>query len=67
VTNAVLHGGGCVVLGLHAHEGNVTMSVADGSAVVPRRYDDAGLPDREGAAGHRHHRRPRRTVGRAGP
>lgn len=44
VSNAVRHGGGCVSLELRAHEAQVTLSVADGSAVVPRRADpdDAG-------------------------
>ena len=44
VTNAVLHGGGCVELRVQAHEGGVRLSVADGSSVVPRRRepDDGG-------------------------
>lgn len=36
VTNAVQHGGGCLDLSLQAHEELVTVSVADGSPVVPR-------------------------------
>lgn len=39
VSNAVKHGGGCLELGLEAHEGTVTVGAADGSAVVPRRGD----------------------------
>lgn len=44
VTNAVRHGGGCVALALESHDERVTVSVADGSSVVPRRRapDDAG-------------------------
>ena len=37
VTNAVLHGGGCLEVAVQAHEGTVTISAADGSSVVPRR------------------------------
>ena len=37
VTNAVLHGGGCLEVGIQAHEGTVTISAADGSSIVPRR------------------------------
>ena len=37
VTNAVLHGGGCLEVGVQAHEGTITISAADGSSVVPRR------------------------------
>ncbi|BCJ46374.1 hypothetical protein GCM10010168_60130 [Actinoplanes ianthinogenes] len=47
VTNAVRHGGGCLALAVEAHEGRVVVSVADGSAVVPRRRD----PDDEGGRG----------------
>jgi anti-sigma regulatory factor (Ser/Thr protein kinase) len=46
VANAVRHGGGCVSLDLQAHDGQVVIGVADGSAVVPRRRDpsdDGGL------------------------
>jgi anti-sigma regulatory factor (Ser/Thr protein kinase) len=39
VANAVRHGGGCVSLDLHAHDGQVIVGAADGSAVVPRRRD----------------------------
>jgi anti-sigma regulatory factor (Ser/Thr protein kinase) len=44
VTNAVRYGGGCVALQLESHDERVIVSVADGSAVVPRRRapDDAG-------------------------
>lgn len=35
VTNAVRHGGGQIVLDLEAHGPQVTISVADGSSVVP--------------------------------
>ena len=35
VVNAVRHGGGCLAVDLHAHDGDVTVSVADGSPVVP--------------------------------
>jgi anti-sigma regulatory factor (Ser/Thr protein kinase) len=37
VSNAVVHGGGCLSLELLAHDGGVTVAVADGSAVLPRR------------------------------
>ena len=37
VTNAVLHGGGCLEVGVQAHEGTITISAADGSSIVPRR------------------------------
>ena len=47
VTNAVVHGGGCVELRVEAHERQVRISVADGSAVIPRRRD----PDRRGGRG----------------
>ncbi|WP_430786181.1 ATP-binding protein [Actinoplanes sp. G11-F43] len=47
VTNAVRHGGGCIELQLEAHGGRVTVSVADGSSVVPRRRD----PDGDGGRG----------------
>ncbi|WP_433833927.1 ATP-binding protein [Actinoplanes sp. CA-015351] len=47
VSNAVRHGGGCLELQLEAHDGRVVVSVADGSAVVPRRRD----PDDEGGRG----------------
>jgi anti-sigma regulatory factor (Ser/Thr protein kinase) len=49
VTNAVLHGGGCVELNLAAHDERVVIAVADGSAVVPRRRD----PDQAGGRGLR--------------
>jgi anti-sigma regulatory factor (Ser/Thr protein kinase) len=39
VTNAVKHGGGCLEVQVVAHDRDVTVSVADGSAVVPRRRD----------------------------
>lgn len=48
VSNAVRHGGGCVSLELRAHEAQVTISVADGSAVAPRHRAD---PDDEGGRG----------------
>lgn len=64
VANAVRHGGGCLSLDLHARDGQVTIGVADGSAVLPRRRDaddDGGrglavveaLADRWGV--HDHH------------
>ena len=46
VTNAIRHGGGQVALEVRAHEDRVTVSVADGSAVVPRLVGDDGAPDR---------------------
>ncbi|GLY04220.1 hypothetical protein Acsp01_45990 [Actinoplanes sp. NBRC 101535] len=46
VTNAVLHGGGCVALNVESHDGVVVVSVADGSSVVPRRRDPDGLGGR---------------------
>jgi len=36
VSNAVLHGGGCLELVAAEHDGQVVVSAADGSAVVPR-------------------------------
>jgi len=44
VTNAVVHGGGCIELAVEAHGRQVTVSVADGSSVVPRprRADHTG-------------------------
>jgi hypothetical protein len=48
LTNAVLHGGGRVVLRLHARDRHVTLSVAGGSAAVPRRAD---VPDQQGGWG----------------
>jgi anti-sigma regulatory factor (Ser/Thr protein kinase) len=44
VTNAVRHGGGCVAFSVESHDGHVTLAVADGSSVVPRRRrpDDRG-------------------------
>ena len=47
VTNAVLHGGGCVALQLEADDDQVIVSVADGSSVVPRRR----APDSAGGRG----------------
>ncbi|WP_328469637.1 ATP-binding protein [Actinoplanes sp. NBC_00393] len=46
VTNAVRHGGGCVALHVEAHDERVTVSVADGSSVVPRRRDPDGVGGR---------------------
>ncbi|GAA1606861.1 ATP-binding protein [Actinoplanes couchii] len=46
VTNAVRHGGGCISLQMEAHDGRVVVSVADGSAVVPRRRDPDGIGGR---------------------
>ena len=37
VTNAVLHGGGCLEAAVQAHEGTITISAADGSSIVPGR------------------------------
>ncbi|WIM99866.1 ATP-binding protein [Actinoplanes oblitus] len=44
VTNAVRHGGGAVVVDVEAYGGQVIVSVADGSSVVPRprRPDGTG-------------------------
>ncbi|GGQ50821.1 ATP-binding protein [Couchioplanes azureus] len=39
VTNAVRHGGGCVEVSVECHDGRVTLLVADGSSVVPRRRE----------------------------
>ena len=47
VTNAVRHGGGCLALHVEAHGPDVTLSVADGSSVVPRRRE----PDGSGGRG----------------
>ena len=47
VTNAVNHGGGCVEVRLESHEQRVTVFVADGSSVVPRRRE----PDDRGGRG----------------
>ena len=49
VSNAVRHGGGAIVVDVEAHAGHVTVSVADGSSVVPRRRD----PDSTGGLGLR--------------
>ncbi|MBO3738021.1 ATP-binding protein [Actinoplanes flavus] len=46
VTNAVRHGGGLVELSIEAHGGRVTVAVADGSSVVPRRRDPDGVGGR---------------------
>ncbi|WP_344514515.1 ATP-binding protein [Dactylosporangium maewongense] len=51
VTNAVRYGGGRVVLALQADERHVTISVADGSAVVPRMPADADTIDRDSGRG----------------
>ncbi|MFF5226095.1 ATP-binding protein [Dactylosporangium sp. NPDC000521] len=51
VTNAVRYGGGRVVLALEADEGHVTISVADGSAVVPRLPTNADTIDRDSGRG----------------
>lgn len=37
VTNAVLHGGGCLEVAVQAHEETIMISAADGSSIVPRR------------------------------
>ncbi|HWG98690.1 MAG TPA: ATP-binding protein [Pilimelia sp.] len=44
VSNALVHGGGCVGVDVQAHDDVVVIGVADGSAVLPRRRDgdDAG-------------------------
>ena len=44
VTNAIRHAGGCLELRLTAHDRQVTISVADGTSVIPRRRasDTAG-------------------------
>jgi anti-sigma regulatory factor (Ser/Thr protein kinase) len=44
VTNAVVHGGGCLALEVQADEGHVTVAAVDGSAVLPqsRVADDGG-------------------------
>lgn len=49
VTNAVMHGGGSVVLDMEAHDDQVVLSVADGSSVVPRPRE----PDGRGGRGLR--------------
>ncbi|GAA4605374.1 hypothetical protein GCM10023107_71810 [Actinoplanes octamycinicus] len=49
VTNAVRHGGGAVVVDVEAYGRQVTVSVADGSSVVPRRRE----PDGTGGLGLR--------------
>ncbi|MEU4690697.1 ATP-binding protein [Actinoplanes sp. NPDC023714] len=49
VTNAVRHGGGAVVVDVEAYGRQVTLSVADGSSVVPRRRE----PDGTGGLGLR--------------
>lgn len=42
VSNALLHGGGCVGIDVQAHDGVVVIGIADGSAVIPRpRAGDA--------------------------
>ncbi|UQU62991.1 ATP-binding protein [Couchioplanes caeruleus] len=47
VTNAVNHGGGCVEVRIESHDERVTVLVADGSSVVPRRRE----PDERGGRG----------------
>jgi anti-sigma regulatory factor (Ser/Thr protein kinase) len=47
VTNAVQHGAGFVVIGIEASGAQIIVSVADGSAVVPRRRE----PDGRGGRG----------------
>ncbi|BBH69951.1 hypothetical protein ACTI_66360 [Actinoplanes sp. OR16] len=47
VTNAVQHGAGAVLLEIEAYGPQVVVSVADGSAVVPRRRE----PDGRGGRG----------------
>ncbi|WP_130509992.1 ATP-binding protein [Krasilnikovia cinnamomea] len=47
VTNAVRHGGGAVAVSIETHQEQVTLAVADGSSVVPRRRD----PDEAGGRG----------------
>ena len=37
VSNAVVHGGGCLSLEVTAHDGVVVVAVADGSAALPAR------------------------------
>ena len=44
VTNAVRHGGGCLAVQVSAHDRQVTVKVADGSSVAPRRRE-AGRDD----------------------
>jgi anti-sigma regulatory factor (Ser/Thr protein kinase) len=39
VSNAVVHGGGCLALDLRADGDRVTIGAVDGSAVVPRRIE----------------------------
>jgi anti-sigma regulatory factor (Ser/Thr protein kinase) len=46
ITNAVRHGGGCVEFTVQSHDGQVRLSVADGSSVVPRRRDPDGIGGR---------------------
>ncbi|WP_327011523.1 ATP-binding protein [Dactylosporangium sp. NBC_01737] len=51
VSNVVRQGGGCLALELSAHDDQVTVSVAEGSAVIPRRRDQHGRPDTERGRG----------------
>ena len=43
VTHAVLHDGSSVEIRVEAHEGRVTLSIADGLSVVPGRDDELSL------------------------
>ncbi|MEU4625687.1 ATP-binding protein [Actinoplanes sp. NPDC023801] len=42
VSNAVRHGGSEIVVAVESHAGQITVSVADGSSVVPRPRDPDG-------------------------
>ena len=49
VSNAVRHGGGEIVVAVESHAGQITVSVADGSSVIPRPRN----PDGTGGLGLR--------------
>ena len=51
VTNALMHGGGCVGIDVQAHDGAVAIGIADGSAVIPRPRPSGG--DASGGRGLR--------------
>lgn len=46
VTNAVLHGGGCLFLDLESHDDRITVAVADRSALVPETREADGTGGR---------------------
>lgn len=47
VTNALRHGGGCLELLAECHDQRVTLTAADGSAILPERRD----PSNDGGRG----------------